>query len=60
MKDCYFVIYDLNDNLIAYLDNEEEVLSFTGIRKDNLRSRIKKGFCLYQYLDTYRKIYIFR
>lgn len=55
----YFVIYDLNDNVIAYLDSEEEVLIFTGIRKDNLRSRIKKGFCLYNYKNTYRKIYKF-
>lgn len=56
----YYVIYDLNDNIIAYLDNEDEVISFTGIRKDNLRKRIKKGFCYYQYYDTYRKIYFFK
>lgn len=55
----YFVIYDLNDNIICYCDNETEVVSFTGIRKDHLRDRIKKGFCYYQYKNTYRKIYKF-
>lgn len=55
----YYVIYDLDDNIIAYLDNEEEVFRFTNIRKNNLRKRIKKGFCYYSYKDTYRKIYIF-
>lgn len=55
----YFVIYDLNDNIIAYLDSEDEVVEFTNIRKNNLRSRIKKGYCLYSYKNTYRKIYKF-
>ncbi len=53
------MIYDMNDNIVAYCDSEEEVLSFTGIRKNNLRSRIKKGFCYYQTNDTYYKIYKF-
>lgn len=56
---AYYIIYDLSDNIIAYLDNEAEVISFTGIRKDHLRDRIKKGFCLYSYQNTYRKIYKF-
>lgn len=55
----YYVIYDLNDNIIAYLDTIDEVLSFTGIRKDNLVRRIKRGFCYYQDSDTYKKIYRF-
>lgn len=59
MEKSYFVIYDLNDNIIAYCDNEIEVISFSGIRKDHLRDRIRKGFCYYKYKDTYRKIYKF-
>lgn len=57
----YFVIYDLNDNILAYCDNINELLSFTKVRKNNLMSRLKHSNCYY-YLDnnTYRKIYCFR
>lgn len=55
----YYVIYDLNDNIVAYCDSEKEVISFTGIRKDNLRKRIKKGFCYYQIGNSYNIIYKF-
>lgn len=55
----YYVIYDLNDNIIAYLDTIDEVLFFTGIRKDHLKDRIKKGYCYYQDSNTYKVIYRF-
>lgn len=55
----YYVIYDMNDNIIAYLDTEEEVIYFTSIRKDHLRDRIKKGFCYYRDDSEFKKIYRF-
>lgn len=56
----YFVIYDKNDNIIAYCDNINELISYTGIRKNNLRSRLKTKDC-YHYLNgnTYNLIYRF-
>lgn len=56
----YFVIYDKNDNIITYCDTIQELISFTGIRKNNLRSRLKyKDY--YYYLDngSYNLIYRF-
>lgn len=55
----YFVIYDLNDNIIAYCDNFEELIKFTQIRKDNLYNRISKGYCYYRRNNCYKKIYRF-
>ena len=56
----YFVIYDLDDNVIVYIDNIDELLSFTGIRKNNFIRGIKnKGFYFYQVHNTYNKIYQF-
>lgn len=28
----YFVLYDLNDNIVVYLDNINELSNFTGLR----------------------------
>lgn len=60
MKDCYFVVYDNFDNIIAYLDSVKEVLDFTGINIYNFYHRIKKGHCMYIHNDTYYTIYKFR
>ena len=54
----YFVIYDLNDNLICYVDTLEELAEFTKLRKKQLKYKLKnKDFIYYIYQDTYRKIY---
>jgi len=37
----YYVIYDKNDNLIYYIDSFDELVSFTGILKRNLKYRLK-------------------
>ena len=60
MKDCYFLVYDWDDNIVAYLDSVKEVVDFTGISIINLYNRIKKGYCYYRYQNTFRKIYKFR
>ncbi len=56
----YFIVYDLNDNLVAYLDNIYELVSYTGLRiydinykfkdHDFIISRIsKKTFKIYKF-----------
>lgn len=56
----YFVIYDLNDNIIAYCDNINELLNYTGVRKNNLMSRLKnKNYYYFLNGDTYNLIYRF-
>lgn len=56
----HFVIYDLNDNIIAYIDNFEELSLFTQLRKRQLKYKLKnKNFIYYVYDNSYRKIYKF-
>lgn len=56
----YYVIYDLEDNIVAYCDNLEELSRFTNRRKREFKYRFKdRDVLLYLYYDTYRKIYKF-
>ena len=56
----YYVIYDLNDNVVAYIDTLDELATFTNLRKKQLKYKLKnKSFIYYIFEDTYRKIYAF-
>lgn len=56
----HFVIYDLNDNIIAYIENFEELSLFTQLRKRQLKYKLKNNdFIYYVYDNSYRKIYKF-
>lgn len=56
----YYIIYDSNDNIIAYCDDIDELLRYTGIRKNNLRSRLKiKDYYYYLSNGSYNLIYRF-
>lgn len=56
----HFVIYDLEDNIIAYVDSLEELSLFTKLRKRQLKYKLKnKNFIYYIYGNSYRKIYKF-
>ena len=56
----YFVIYDLYDNIIAYIDSLEELSIFTNLRKKQLKYKLKnKDIIYYIYDNSYRKIYKF-
>lgn len=58
----YFVIYDLNDNLVSYIDNLEELSLYTNLRKKQLKYKFKnvnKDFIYYIFNGKYRKIYRF-
>ncbi len=56
----YYVIYDLNDNIIAYINTLEELSLYTQLRKKQLKYKLKnKDFIYYIYSNTYRKIYKF-
>lgn len=53
----YFVIYDLYDNIIAYIDSLEELSIFTNLRKKQLKYKLKnKDIIYYIYDNSYRKI----
>lgn len=56
----YYVIYDLLDNVVAYIDNLDELSKFTNIEKKKLKYRFKnRDFLNYIYDNSYRKIYKF-
>ena len=56
----YYVIYDFNDNIIAYCDNLEELSKFTNLKKKYLKFHFKdREFLRYVYDNSYRKIYHF-
>lgn len=56
----HFVIYDLCDNIIAYIDSLEELSLFTNLRKRQLKYKFKnKNTIYYIYDNSYRKIYKF-
>lgn len=56
----HYVIYDLSDNIIAYIESLEELSIFTKLRKKQLKYKLKnKDFIYYTYDNSYRKIYKF-
>lgn len=56
----HYVIYDLSDNIIAYIESLEELSIFTKLRKRQLKYKLKnKDFIYYTYDNSYRKIYKF-
>lgn len=56
----YYVIYDLNDNVVAYIDSLDELSLFTNLKKKQLKFKLKnKPFIYYIYNGSYRKIYSF-
>lgn len=56
----YYIIYDLKDNVIAYIDSFDELVKFTGCRKNNLKQNLKvHNIVYYHFKDTYRKIFAF-
>ncbi len=59
----YYIVYDLNDNIIAYCDNIEELVKFTELRKRYVLRQfqvLKRDFIRYQYNNTYYLIYYFK
>ena len=56
----HYVIYDLNDNIIAYIDSLEELSLFTNLKKKYLKFHFKnRTFLQYVCDNSYRKIYRF-
>lgn len=54
----YYVIYDLKDNIIAYIETLEELSSFTSLKKKYLKFHLKdREYLFYVYDNSYRKIY---
>ena len=56
----YYIVYDLNDNIIAYCDNITELINFTGLRKSQVKYKFnKREFLYYRCNKKYLKIYRF-
>lgn len=39
----YYVLYDIDDNLICYLDTIDDLIRFTGLRKYDITYKFKKS-----------------
>lgn len=55
----YYVIYDKNDNVIAYCDNIDELSEFVNRSKKELKYRFKKTNLFKIQIPTLLKIYKF-
>ena len=54
------MIYDLNDNIIVYIDSLEELSQYTNLPKKYLKFHLKnRQFIRYVYDNSYLKIYKF-
>lgn len=58
----YYVIYDLNDNIVAYIDSKIELSLFTGLRLGDINYKFKKsnnGFINCVVDHKFLKVYCF-
>ena len=55
----YYVIYDINDNLIAYCNDLDELSIFINRRKRELKYRFKNKDICYVQVPKLLKIYKF-
>ena len=55
----YYIIYDKNDNLIAYCENLDELSEFVNRRKKELKYRLKNKNRYYIQIPNLLKIYKF-
>ncbi|MDD6277238.1 MAG: hypothetical protein PUA55_01530 [Mycoplasma sp.] len=58
----YYVIYDLNDNIVAYCDTLKELSYYTGLRTFDINYKFKKtlsDYILFDMSNNRYKIYKF-
>ena len=55
----YYVIYDKNDNILAYCENLDELSKFVGRRKKELKYRLKNKNLFNIQVPNLLKIYKF-
>ena len=56
----YYCVYDIDDNLICYLDDNNELNKFSGIRLRDINYRFKGRKYIVKYIDNvFYKIYRF-
>ena len=59
INDEYYVIYDKNDNLIAYCENLDELSKFVNRRRKELKYRFKSKQVFNIQIPKFLKIYKF-
>lgn len=55
----YYVVYDFNDNIIAYCNDLDELSNFVNRRKKELKYRFKNKDIFYVQVPKILKIYKF-
>ena len=58
----YYVVYDMNDNIIAYYDNKYDLSFYYGIRVKDINYKFKntsENFIVFLFLHKFLKIYRF-
>ncbi|MBD8923700.1 hypothetical protein EGR52_09915 [bacterium] len=48
----YFVIYDLNDDIIAYVETKQELSTFTGLRVYDINYKFKNKNFIRCFVDN--------
>lgn len=55
----YYVIYDLNDNVIAYIESKIELSLYTGLRIYDINYKFKHSDYILSYVDK-KEVKIFK
>lgn len=56
----YFIVYDMNDNIVCYIDTKEELSVFTGLPIKRINYRFKYSNFINTHVDNLLfKIYKF-
>lgn len=55
----YFVIYDLRDNIVAYIDSLDELAKYFGRRKKQFAYKFKQKNVVQVQTNTVYKVYKF-
>lgn len=53
----YYVIYDLEDNVIAYIDTKNELGAYTGLRIKDINYKFKHSLFEYILVDIFNNRY---
>lgn len=53
----YYVIYDLNDNVVAYCDDIVELINFTKLRLKDIHYKFRKNSFNYVFIIINKKKY---
>lgn len=53
----FYIIYDLNDNIVAYIDTKNELSAYTGLRIKDINYKFKHSLFDYIFFDVFNNRY---